>query len=187
MLNVCTVTGYSFLFFFILPPPFFNFSDSPPPGKVIKSYYLKLAVCLQPFVEASVWMIIWGLAAEVCSHCKVSSFLSSWLNSPVSHDHCRTFFFSVELIFAPAEDTTTGFVLAKWPGQLMTTSQLTLWDKRLKFLVPLKSDIFETRFNFFCERAKVIFFVSISKLRNSYLFHRVKDWFFEVDHKTHML
>ena len=54
-----------------------------------------LAACCQPFVEPSVWMIIWILVAEFSSHCKASSFPATkgvppLLNCPVSHDHCRT-------------------------------------------------------------------------------------------------
>ena len=87
--------------------------------------------------------------AEFSSHCKVSSFSSTkrlprWLNSSVSHDHCRTPF-SVEQIFAPVEDIENEFVLVKWPGQLMITGQLILKDLRLKILVAWEpSDIFET-------------------------------------------
>ena len=67
---------------------------------------------------------------------------------------CRILF-STELIFAPVEDTETGFKLVKWPGQLMTTGQLTLWDLRLKFLVAWKSpDIVETHVLIFFWKSK---------------------------------
>ena len=66
------------------------------------------------------------------------------INSPVSHDHCRTSF-SVALIFASVEDIETAFMLVKWLEQLMTTGQLILWDLRLRFIVAWKSpDIVES-------------------------------------------
>ena len=72
-----------------------------------------VAVCTQPFVEHSVWMIIWGFFCHIFSDFKVSSFPSTkgvphWLKFSAPHDHCRSSF-SERLI--SVEDIETGFVL----------------------------------------------------------------------------
>ena len=155
-----------------------------PPVQTHLQYFHSLT--LKRLSEWSYWVLV----AEFSSHCKVSSFpitegVTPWLNSPVSNDHCRTLF-SVELIVALVDDIETGFVRA-W----------TVDENRSINFVRLKTEVFgrvkicwhcwDTCFNFVSERAKVMFSVSYSNPRNSYLFHRMKDWFFEVDHKIQML
>ena len=134
-----------------------------------------LAVCPRHFVEASVWMTIWG--SRSWNFLPLQSFKffihqrSSSLDKLLSHDHFRIPF-SVELIFVFAEDIETRFLLAKRFGQLMAAGQLTLWDLGLKFLAAWKSpEIVETHALIFSlmER-KVVFFVSIVKPRNSICF-----------------
>ena len=122
-------------------------------------------------------------------HCKVSSFPSTngvpaLLNSPVSHDlsFCRANIFSC-------------WRYRNWiPAGKMAW---TVDDNRPINFGRFKTEIFgclktfwhcwDICFHFFSERAKVIFSVSITKPKKLYLFHRVQDWFFEVDQKTQML
>ena len=123
--------------------------NASPPLTMSPSVETPLQYAPQPFVEASLWMIIWDSRCWIFLPLQSFKFSSNkgvppWLNFPVSYDHC-SIRFSVELIFASIGDIKTGFELVKWSWQLMTIGQLTLWDLRLKFLVASKSlDIAET-------------------------------------------
>ena len=111
------------------------------------------------------------LVVEFSSHCKGSSFSSTkgvppWLNFPLLQFRIL---FSVELIFVSVEDIKTRFVLVKWPGELMTASQLTLcafFKTEVFGCLEISWHSWDPCFNCFSERAKIIISVFI-KLRNS--------------------